>query len=158
MRNTGDSLWFDLSGTPSHTPAWQAINAVDLRMPAQRRGTEPFVVPGAAGGVALPLRAKATERIIDVQVLGLWTPDGDRWANEWDGIRSNLDTLRSSWGNLPGTADSTRTLTLHSRIGTAAPTTTSGPVQVIDFAWTHDQMPVRSVLSLRLLIPAGELA
>lgn len=154
MRNTGDALWFDLDGCPSHTPAWQAVNAIDLQLPAERRGTEPFIVPGAAGSVAMPMRANPTERVIDVQVWGHVDPDGTYLADEWEGIRANLATLRAAWGDLPATPDSTRTLTVHDR----ATVDTSGAVQVIDFAWSHDQMPVKSVLSLRLLLPLGELA
>lgn len=152
MINTGTSLWFELDGVPSHTPAWQAINAIDLLQPAQRRGTEPIIIPGAEGGIAVKMRAKPTERIIDVQVLGGWDSDGAQ-VDEWEGMRANLAALRAAWGTLPSTDDSTRTLTVHDQ--TAGSVT--GPVQVIDLAWSHDQMPAKSILALRLLIPAGEL-
>jgi hypothetical protein len=151
--STGDTLWFELDGTPSHTPAWQAINAVDLQQPAERRGTEPWIVPGASGGIPQPMRAKPTERIIDVQVFGYCDSDGVP-TDEWAGMRANLAALRAAWGDLPATPDSTRTLVLHD----VDAGDTTGEVQVLGFVWTRNEMPAKSVVSLRILLPMGELS
>lgn len=151
---TRPACYFEINSVPSCTPAWTMINPMELAKPARRRGTEPTVIPGAAGARANPLRAAATERVISGKVFGRQAPDGSLHTNEITGLAANLDTLTTAWVDIPGTSDSTRACTLH----LPDTTTISGDIQVLDFDWDYAEMPIAANVLLRLLLPAGALA
>lgn len=151
--NVSPNLYFTLDGVLSNTPAWRAINILDLAKPATKRGTKPRIIPGASGARAMPLRPDATERTIRLHVYGRVDSDGAPYANEITGLATNLKYLADQWAAVPGTADSTRTCVLH-RLGS----TVTGPVQVLDMDWDDGEMPVAATMLLRLLLPAGALA
>lgn len=151
---TRPACYFEINSVPSCTPAWTMINPMELAKPARRRGTEPTVIPGAAGARANPLRANATERVITGKVFGRAAPDGSLHANEITGLAANLATLIAAWVDLPATADSTRPVTLH----LPDTTTVAGDVQVLDFDYDYAEMPVVANTIMRLLLPAGALA
>jgi hypothetical protein len=147
-------LYFSLDGVPSATPAWTMTNILELLKPPKLRGTEPTVIPGASGALPHPLRADATERVVYGQVFGRLDPDGSPHSSEIAGLDLNLATLVAAWAAVPGTTSSLRTCVLH-RPGH---TTKTGPVQVVDFDWDYESMPVVANTIMRLLIPAGSLA
>lgn len=153
MINISPNLYFTIDGVLSHTPAWRAINTLELAKPAQKRGTSPRVLPGAAGARPLPLRPAATERVVSMHVYGARDPDGAAYESEIEGLDANLAALVAAWHSAPGTPDSTRTLVLY-RPGA----TVSGPVQVLDMDWDYQEMPVAATALVRLLLPSGALA
>jgi hypothetical protein len=151
--NTSPDLYFSLDGVISHTPGWAMFNTLDLAKPAQLRGTKPVIIPQLQGGLPMPLRDNPTERIIVGKVFGRLDQDGTPNASEIEGLQANLDVLVAAWGVVPVTADSTRTCVLHRLSGDL-----TGPVQVLDLDWDHQDMPIVANLIMRLLIPAGALA
>ena len=153
MRLTSPHLYFTIDGVPSATPGWRMVNILELAKPAKLRGTQPRVLPGAAGARAMPLRIAASERIINGRVFGAFDADGNPNASEIDRLDANLATLAANWAAVPTTADSTRTCVLH-RPGV----TVAGPVQVLDFDFDYADMPVAANVIMRLLLPTGELA
>jgi hypothetical protein len=150
---THPNLYFELDGTPSHTPAWRMFNTLELLKPARLRGTAPVVIPTATGARAMPLRAAATERAVAGRVYGGFDIDGNPTSSEIEGLITNLESLTDLWATVPVTADSTRTLVLH-----AYGVTYSGSVQVIDMDWDYEQMPICANVIFRLLLPVGALA
>jgi hypothetical protein len=153
MINISPALFFTLDGTLSHTPGWRVVNTLELAKPAKKRGTSPRVLPGAAGARALPLRADATERVLNVHVYGRRDGNGTVYESEIEGLQANLEYLATSWAAVPATSDSTRTCVLHRR-----GTTTTGPVQVLDMDWDDAEMPIAAMMIVRLLLPAGALS
>lgn len=159
MKNTSPRLYFEMDGVLSHTPGWRVANTLELAKPARLRGTKPRVIPGAAGGVALPLRRDVTERVLNVHVYGRADADGIPYPSEIDGLAANLAFLSRAWAAVPTTADGTRQLTLY-RFGSwpdAGMTAVAGPVQVLDMDWDSTEMPVAANMVVRLVLPAGEL-
>lgn len=151
---TRPACYFVINSVPSCTPGWTMVNPMELAKPAKRRGTEPTVIPGAAGARANPLRVAHSERVINGKVFGRADGNGSLHSSEIIGVAANLDTLITAWVDIPGSSDSTRTVTLHLPSGS----TISGSVQVLDFDYDYAEMPIAANVILRLLLPAGELA
>ncbi len=145
--------FFTLDGVPSETPAWKMINILDLDKPAEKRGDEPTIIPGAHGALPNRMWRAATDRIIDGQVYGAADRNGNRNTDLFSGLRTNLDYLTTNWADLPGTTNETRTCVLHLPDGT----TKTGVVQVVDFDWDWEQQPVMVNVTMRLRVLAGEL-
>lgn len=153
VRTVARRAWFEIDGEPSHCPAWEFFNVLELYKPAQVRGTDATIIPGAHGRRLNPLWRDGTERVINGRVYGAVNSEGTPYPQPIDGLEANLLHLRNAWASIPATADSSRTCILHLPSG-ATPT---GPVQVRDFDWDYTQMPVVANVVMRLYLPAGEL-
>lgn len=153
MKNTSPRLYFTLDGVPSHTPAWQIRNTLELLKPAVTRGADPTIIPGANGVIAHPLYDDGTERVMTGKVFGQYDRNGDRHPSEIEGLAINLAYLANAWRAIPGTTDSTRPLVLHLPDGS----TMTGDVQVRDFDYDDADMPVAANLVVRLYLPKGAL-
>ena len=137
----------DIDGVPMSTTGWAHENLYELWSGPSTRGQD-RTLPGAAGVRAYRRRATATRRQVQLVVWGDWDWNGARQDDPREGLKANIEHLRTNVTDPTIENPGTRVATLHLPDGS----TKAGAIHVESFELAPvNWFAVRAVLDITLV-------
>lgn len=144
--------YVEINSVPLHTPAWCVGNLWVLWSGPETRGSD-RLIPGAAGVRPYKRRATVTRRLLELSIFGDRDWNDVQYDGYREGLRANIQHLKTNVTNPFTTGDGTRTAVLHLPDGSTA----TGSIHVVGFE-LGPLGPAGALATMEISIPLGGLA
>lgn len=141
-----------INGLSGHTLGWNVLNVTPLYMPAAYRQAN-VVIPKRNGRRARRYKIDEATFELEMYLSGLSGPDGMFFGNRFEGLLTNLGTLREAWCIPP--SEATLPATIDNAPDGHTYTATNG-VQVLGIEQANDWAePFLKKAVMHLIVPDG---